>query len=1025
MTDVVADEADKVFSGEARTLAPIAVGSQVVLMTVISVVTVILFNILRPTNKVVYEPKVKYHIGNKKPPRISGGLCGWLPPLIHTKEPELVEKIGLDAVTFLRFLRLLRWLFTAISVLVCAALIPINVSHNLKNVPDNRRDELSMLTIRDVSGNVLYTHVAASYLITFLIIGFVYVHWKAMVALRRQWFRSPEYLESFYARTLTVMHVPKNHQSDEGIKSIFDTVKVPYPTTSVHIGRKVGKLPELIEYHNTTVREFEKVLVKYLKGGKLGRKRPTIRLGGKCGCGGVTKDAIEYYTAKLKRTEAAIEEQRAQIDSKKAENYGFASMAAVPYAHIVAKLLAGKKPKGTRILLAPNPKDIIWENMNKSDGEIARKRTLGFWVLALVCFFNTVPLLIISFLANLESARSIVPFLDDWGTASPKSFAFVSGVLPPAVAGIFGFFLPIVMRWLTQYMGALTHSSLDRSVIARYFFFLVISQLVIFTLIGVIFNSVKEIIESIGRKASFQEILDNLHSLPQIINRTYVNQSSYWLTFFPLRGFLVVFDLAQIINLVWIFIKTRLFGRTPRDIREWTQPPEFEYAIYYSNLLFMAAVGLVFAPLAPLVVVSATVVFWMSSWVYKYQLMFVFVSKVETGGRLWNVIINRLLFCVLLMQMLMVLTIGLQYRFRSLAWLTTLPPILIVLLFKLYLNRNILPAFNYYNPTEEELHVAKIHSERADARGNRLEKRFGHPSLHADLFTPMLHANMASLLSQVYSGKIAHDEAKLDEYGGQKMQTQVVEGIKIAAIDQGQLEYDPALYQRDRGELDWDRRSIASTVMFDGESTLQPAKSQYYANESTLQFQGRDRYLAQGPGAIDHKSEFEMGAMDSQEPLLSPRSLEYQQQQALGTQQSFAASARSSIYSQDPPGIGQAPPHRLQERSSSPFQGDRAPAYSAELPHQQGYPPQRTYSPQPGYQPAPPGYPPQRTYSPQPGNHPGYPPQRTYSPQPGNHPGYAHQQRPSQGQQLNQYSHHLRQSSNNSHLAGQGAPRGY
>jgi len=46
----------------------------------------------------------------------------------------------------------------------------------------------------------------------------------------------------------------------------------------------------------------------------------------------------------------------------------------------------------------------------------------------------------------------------------------------------------------------------------------------------------------------------------------------------------------------------------------------------------MGAVGLVFAPLAPLVVVAAAIVFWMSSWVYKYQLMFVFVSKVESGG---------------------------------------------------------------------------------------------------------------------------------------------------------------------------------------------------------------------------------------------------------------------------------------------------------------------------------------------------------------------------------------------------------
>lgn len=46
----------------------------------------------------------------------------------------------------------------------------------------------------------------------------------------------------------------------------------------------------------------------------------------------------------------------------------------------------------------------------------------------------------------------------------------------------------------------------------------------------------------------------------------------------------------------------------------------------------MGTVGLVFAPLAPLVAVGAAVVMWINSWVYKYQLMFCYVSKVETGG---------------------------------------------------------------------------------------------------------------------------------------------------------------------------------------------------------------------------------------------------------------------------------------------------------------------------------------------------------------------------------------------------------
>lgn len=76
----------------------------------------------------------------------------------------------------------------------------------------------------------------------------------------------------------------------------------------------------------------------------------------------VDQISIHFFwdkSTKLKRTEAAIEEYRSQFDTRKPENYGFASMAAVPYAHIVAKMLKGKHPKGTSIELAPNPKDIV------------------------------------------------------------------------------------------------------------------------------------------------------------------------------------------------------------------------------------------------------------------------------------------------------------------------------------------------------------------------------------------------------------------------------------------------------------------------------------------------------------------------------------------------------------------------------------------------------------------------------------------------------------------------------------------
>lgn len=131
--------------------------------------------------------------------------------------------------------------------------------------------------------------VAISYAINALILGYVWWNWKAMIKLRTQWFRSDEYNKSFYARTLMVLNVPKNIRSDDGLRSLLGSLQMPYPTTSVHIGRQVGQLPELIEYHNDTVRSFEKVLVRYLKGGKIGSKRPTIRIGGFMGFGGEKK----------------------------------------------------------------------------------------------------------------------------------------------------------------------------------------------------------------------------------------------------------------------------------------------------------------------------------------------------------------------------------------------------------------------------------------------------------------------------------------------------------------------------------------------------------------------------------------------------------------------------------------------------------------------------------------------------------------------------------------------------------------
>ncbi|ELU41982.1 DUF221 domain-containing protein [Rhizoctonia solani AG-1 IA] len=869
------------YEAKLSQVGPTAVGSNLVLWSGVSVsfgrlyrATPSLFNIvLVPTHlQVIYEPKSKYHEGDKSPPKISTGFFSWVQPLVHAKEPELLEKIGLDAVAFLRFLRLLRWSFTGVAVVGVLGVGIFDYVYNLKHVPEKERNILSMFTIENIRDEALYVHVAGAYAITFIILGSIWWHWREMVKLRLTWFRSDEYLKSFYARTLMIVQVPKKLQSDPGLESLFNDMRMPYPTTAVHIGRRVGRLPEMIEYHNQAVRDLEQVLVKYMKGGKLGKKRPTITIGGFLGLGGTKKDAIDFYSNRIANMERAVEEARAQIDTKKPENYGFASMAAVPYAHTVAQMLHRKNPKGTTITL-------IWSNLTKGEAALASSRTTGWFLIAAVCFFNTIPLLIISALANLASISEYVDFLGQWANSSPTTFSLVSGILPPSISALFGFFLPIIMRKISEYQGAITHSRLDRAVVARYFAFLIISQFFIFSLMSVAFQIVTQIQFDIGKHRNIKVILSHLHDVPERIQNTYVVQSSYWLTFFPMRGFLAVFDLAQLLSVVLVFIKT------------------------HSNILFMAAVGLMYAPLAPLValagkfeivlaahsltVSSAAVVFWLSSLVYKYQLMFVFVSKVESGG----------------------VSIGLQRGWRSYVWVSTVPPTVLTLLFKLWMRMTFDKQFRHFVPEQDEIARSRVHKQ--DAKTGRLESRFGHPSLHMELFTPMVHSNMTRLLEQVYQGRMAKEQTRMEEYGGKKMAVSVLpSGLKFASVAEHELEMDTTLYQRDRGELDWDARSMTSTAILDDSASIH--KSSKPA--------GYERYMNHGPHQ-SNGSDIELSRLDSRDnvPLLNRPGMtrEMSQPSRLGREMDLGA-AHPGMYRQEssaPP----APPGLYRQDSSVPM----------------------------------------------------------------------------------------------------------
>ncbi|POW20998.1 hypothetical protein PSHT_02948 [Puccinia striiformis] len=783
-------------------------------------------------------------------PKLDDGLFAWLKPLSKATEKELLAQIGLDAVVFLRFLRMCRWMCSLLALLACAMLIPCDVAYNLKH-----KDEYVTTT-----SNTL-----------------------AMMALRpcRIWLPRHFYgnlrdlcqLQDGSTFTMAVVQNSRiseldifslnyddscsKHMSDTGLQTLLTQLHIPYPTTAVHIGRRVGMLAFLIERHNQTVRDLEQVLVTYLKGGKPSATRPTIRIGRKfLGFGGRKVDKIDFYTAKIKQYELKIAASRDAISDRKPENYGFASFAAVAYAHLVAKKLGRKRIKGVAFSLAPPPQDIIWENLTKSDIVVFRQRVIGEAFMTLIATLYVIPLVALALLANLASLTQYVEFLSRWSTASPITFSAFAGVAPPLLSTLLQLALPVARKVPGGY-----DSSKARSCSVIAIFCLSDRNPVSRILLGVVFTTVAEVVVEVGKKESFATILHNFDKLPDKIQSTYLQQANYWLTWFPLRGFTSVLDLVQIVSLFLVFVRTKVWGRTPREIREWTKPPEFDYSVYSANVLLMILVAFVYAPLAPLVPLLASVAFFASSWIYKYQLMYISVTRCESGGRLWRMLINRVLFALCVMQAFLCLTIGLQLGwFKAIA---TLPPFAVVIAFKFFLKSTFDSKFTWYIPTGAEF--SQVHQHNADARKNRLMKRFGHPALHAELFKPMIHKDHQLLLAEIYRGRIgdpsegAKKSAGRPNYGqanyaGRSDDKPVpggiqpdIGGLRFAAIAEHDLMYSQQQFLRERGD---DEMSMASTSLGHMGHARVDSNAQAFQGEVNLQ-----GYLENGPRPSFHYDE--------------------------------------------------------------------------------------------------------------------------------------------------------------------------
>jgi len=557
--------------------------------------------------------------------------------------------------------------------------------------------------------------------------------------------------------------IPNKIASDEGIARIIDEVAPSSSFSRTAIARNVKILPELINEHDQAVRKLEKVLAKYLKDPQnLPAARPVCAPSKKDRSyttypKGQKVDAIEYLTQRIKDLEVEIKEVRQSVDKRNTMSYGFASYSEISEAHSIAYASKKKRPQGTTITLAPRPNDIIWDNMPLSAPTRSRRRFINnLWVILLTLLWVAPNAMIAIFLVNLSNLGLVWKDFQTSLAQSPGWWGFVQGVASPALTSGIYLLLPIVFRRLAIQAGDQTKSGRERHVTAKLYAFFIFNNLIIFSLFGAVWQFVVAVIDQTNRGVNgWQAFLDTNFGANLLIGLC--NISPFWITWLLQRQLGVAIDLAQLWPLLWGFIMRKFSSPTPRELIELTAPPPFDYASYYNYFLFYSTVALCFAGIQPLVLPAVAIYFLIDVVLRKYLILYVFVTKTESGGMYWRVLFNRFVFGTILANLVTFLIVWVRGNADHMQAFAVVPLPFIMIGFKIYCSRVFDDKIRFYTtrnvqPSHPEAGMGIAHKE--NLRSDRLAARFGHPALYKPLITPMVHAKAQNILASVYSGRL-------------------------------------------------------------------------------------------------------------------------------------------------------------------------------------------------------------------------------------------------------------------------------
>jgi len=330
----------------------------------------------------------------------------------------------------------------------------------------------------------------------------------------------------------------------------------------------------------------------------------------------------------------------------------FVTMTSEVAAATLARVHLSHLPFTLKASPAPDPRDILWQNITMSQSLRFRRQTIFTSIFVVFAIFWAAVVLPLAAVGSTSSSLYIFLGFAEGDTectsespmAAPCVYKYLTEYLPSIIQlGLLALIPVVVQSVATNFEGCKSNTEVQSVILSRYF---------LFQLANIFFTC------GAGSLAVYADkIVNDPTSIPAQLANAFPLVGAYFIEFIIIKTF---FGLLWELSRTWPAIQY-LVARSVSNPRQWTKRslrnafmsfPEWLYGWVYPSLLSVMIISFTYCVITPVICPFALGFFLIAELVYKNQALYVYVNASEGGGFHWNPVFKRLMLGLLFSHVL-------------------------------------------------------------------------------------------------------------------------------------------------------------------------------------------------------------------------------------------------------------------------------------------------------------------------------------------------------------------------------------